>query len=76
MADNTARNTEEQEFPEVEVKVSPVAERARATFAKTHNRAGVPDFTQMFGDSVAGLVAPAPRPGPAAPAQHGRRGDR
>ncbi|MEU0136325.1 hypothetical protein ABZ172_20180 [Streptomyces sp. NPDC006296] len=52
MADNSARNNPEQEFPEVEIQVSPVAERARATFAKTHNRAGVPDFTQMFGDSA------------------------
>jgi hypothetical protein len=49
MPENVAQNVPEQEFPEVEVQVSPVTERARATFAKTHNRAGIPDFTQMFG---------------------------
>lgn len=52
MADTAARNTPEQEFPEVEVQVSPVADRARATFAKTHNRPSVPDFSLVFGDPV------------------------
>ncbi|MDT0610239.1 hypothetical protein [Streptomyces lancefieldiae] len=46
--DRTAVDTE---FPEVEVRVSPVTDRARATFAKTHARPGVPDFAKLFADS-------------------------
>ncbi|WP_199826247.1 hypothetical protein [Streptomyces sp. SBT349] len=52
MADNAADKTTENEFPEVEVQVSPVAERARATFAKTHARPAVPNLAQMFGNAV------------------------
>ncbi|MCX4238879.1 hypothetical protein ACH4Y0_35540 [Streptomyces sp. NPDC020707] len=52
MADIAVRNTSEQEFPEIEVQVSPVADRARATFAKNHNRPALPGFDLVFGDSV------------------------
>ncbi|MCX4540028.1 hypothetical protein [Streptomyces sp. NBC_01565] len=46
------RGAADAEFPEVEVRVSPVADRARATFAKTHARPSVPDFAKLFADSA------------------------
>ncbi|MFK8905610.1 hypothetical protein [Streptomyces sp. YS-3] len=46
------RTATDLEFPEVEVRVSPVADRARATFAKTHSRPSVPDFAKLFADST------------------------
>ncbi|MEU0386199.1 hypothetical protein [Streptomyces chartreusis] len=51
MAEELTERASEQEFPEVEVRVSSVNDRARATFAKTHHRPSVPDFSQMFAGS-------------------------
>ncbi|MGH8794247.1 MAG: hypothetical protein ACRDXX_16570 [Stackebrandtia sp.] len=54
MSDSTVGSTRKdgasQDFPEVEISVAPVAERSRATFAKTHNRAAVANFSHIFGD--------------------------
>lgn len=46
----TARTTED-EFPDVEIAVTPVTDRARATFAKTHNRPMMASFVETFGSS-------------------------
>ncbi|MEV8532695.1 hypothetical protein [Streptomyces sp. NPDC051211] len=52
MANSADRGAADNEFPEVEVRVSSVGERARATFAKTHHRPSVPDFAKLFADSA------------------------
>ncbi|MGW4158236.1 hypothetical protein [Streptomyces sp. NPDC004788] len=52
MASSSNDRAADTEFPEVEVRVSPVADRARATFAKTHSRPSVPDFAKLFADSA------------------------
>ncbi|GAB2968387.1 hypothetical protein GCM10023080_034100 [Streptomyces pseudoechinosporeus] len=51
MDEKLTESASEQEFPEIEVRVSSVTDRARATFAKTHHRPAVPDFSQMFAGS-------------------------
>lgn len=46
------RVDESQDFPELTVEVSPIVERSRATFAKTHNRPMIAEFTKIFSDSA------------------------
>lgn len=43
---------EVDDFPELTVEVSPIVERSRATFAKTHNRPMIAEFTKIFSDSA------------------------
>lgn len=40
------------DFPELTVDVSPIIDRSRATFAKTHNRPMIAEFTKIFSDSA------------------------
>ncbi|SDR99152.1 hypothetical protein SAMN04489751_0971 [Brevibacterium sandarakinum] len=42
---------EMDDFPELTVEVSPIVDRSRATFAKTHNRPMLAEFTKIFSDS-------------------------
>ncbi|WP_307316648.1 hypothetical protein [Microbacterium sp. SORGH_AS_0421] len=43
--------TDLNDFPELTVEVSPIVERSRATFAKTHNRPAIVEFTKLFSES-------------------------
>ncbi|AZT99935.1 hypothetical protein [Brevibacterium linens] len=49
--DKTSHEDELDDFPELTVEVSPIVDRSRATFAKTHNRPMLAEFTKIFSDS-------------------------
>lgn len=40
------------DFPELTVEVSSIVDRSRATFAKTHARPMIAEFTKIFSDSA------------------------
>lgn len=45
---DTTKDPKQDEFPEMTIEVSPIVERSRATFAKTHNRPMMTEFTRLF----------------------------
>ncbi len=45
------QDTLDTEFPDLHIEVSPIVDRARATFAKDHNRPFMAKFDELFDDT-------------------------